>query len=80
MLTEYIQAAMAHATIEYLPDDGVYFGSIPGLAGVWADGPDPDTCRTTLREVLEEWLMVSLAQHLPIPEMDGHKLAVEKVA
>ena len=80
MLTEYIKAAMAHAVIELLSDDGVYFGSIPGLEGVWADGPTTEACRHTLQEVLEEWLMVSLAKHLPIPPIDGHKLAVEKVA
>jgi predicted RNase H-like HicB family nuclease len=80
MLTEYIKAAMAHAAIEYLSDDGVYFGSIPGLDGVWADGPTADACRTTLQEALEEWLMVSLAKQLPIPPIDGHELAVTRVA
>ncbi len=80
MLTAYISAAMAHARIEYLADDGCYIGTIPGLEGIWADGPTPDACRTTLQEVLEEWIMVSLAEHQPIPPIDGITLAVSKVA
>lgn len=80
MLTEYIQAAMAHATIEYLADDRCYFGSIPDVPGVWADGPSPEACRTTLQEVLEEWLLVSLVEHQPIPPVGGITLGVKKVA
>jgi predicted RNase H-like HicB family nuclease len=79
MLSRYIKAAMAHATIERL-DDGTYYGEIPPIPGVWADGPDQDTCRATLQEVLEEWLMVSLDQHLPIPPVDGITLAVHEAA
>lgn len=80
MLTAYIAAAMRHAEIKRLDEDGVYFGTIPPLQGVWADGPTPEACRATLQEVLEEWLMVSLVKHLPIPEIDGHVLKVEAVA
>jgi predicted RNase H-like HicB family nuclease len=47
---------------------------------VWADGPSTEACRTTLRDVLEEWLLVSLVQHQPIPPVDSITLAVEKVA
>ena len=80
MLTSYIEAAMRHAMIEYLPGDGVYYGEIPDLEGVWADGSIQEACRATLREVLEEWLMISLARGLPIPPIDGHTLKVEAVA
>ncbi len=80
MLTAYIQAAMKRATIRYLDEDGCYYGEIPGIEGVWADGPSADECRATLQEVLEEWIMVSLVQHLPIPAIDGVRLTVEKVA
>jgi predicted RNase H-like HicB family nuclease len=79
MLTEYIQAAMRHATMERL-DDGSYYAEIPPTPGVWADGPDPATCLTTLQEVLEDWLLVSLAHQLPIPPVDGITLAVTQVA
>jgi predicted RNase H-like HicB family nuclease len=80
MLTSYIRAAMARARVRYLDEDQTYFGEIPGLEGVWADGPTPEACRETLREVLEEWIMVSLAHHLPIPPLDGIELKVEQVA
>ncbi len=80
MLTAYIRAAMDRATIRYLAEDGCYYGEIPGLEGVWADGPTPEACRATLQEVLEEWIVVSLAHHLPIPPIDGLTLAVRKVA
>jgi hypothetical protein len=29
---------------------------------------------------LEEWIMVSLAHHLPVPPIDGIELAVREVA
>jgi predicted RNase H-like HicB family nuclease len=80
MLSRYIEAAMRHAVVEYLSEDGVYYGAIPELPGVWADGPTSETCRTTLQEVLEEWIMVSLAQHLPVPAVDGITLTVEGAA
>ena len=80
MLTSYIEAAMRHAVVEWLADDGVYYGHIPELEGVWADGPTPEACQATLREALEEWIMVSLAHHLPIPPIDGIVLAVRDVA
>ncbi len=80
MLTNYIQAAMRHAAIEWLAEDGVFYGYIPGLDGVWADGTTAEACRATLQEALEEWIMVSLAHHLPIPPIDGIQLAVREVA
>jgi predicted RNase H-like HicB family nuclease len=80
MLTQYIAAAMAHASIRYLEEDGCFFGEIPGLDGVWADGATAEACRATLQEVLEAWLVVSLAKHLPIPPIDGMTLDVQRVA
>jgi len=80
MFTAYVEAAMQQAQIRRLNDDDMYFGSIPALDGVWATGDSPDTCRVMLREVLEEWLMVGLAHHQPIPPVDGIELAVREVA
>ena len=61
-------------------EDGAFYGYIPGLDGVWADGTTAESCRATLQEALEEWIMVSLAHHLPIPPVDGIQLAVREVA
>jgi len=80
MLTSYINAAMARAQVRYLDEDQVYFSEIPGLDGLRADGASSEASLATLREVLEEWIMVSLAHHLPIPPLDGIDLKVEQVA
>lgn len=80
MLTKYITAAMGHAAIEHLADDGHYYGEIPELPGVWATGPTPEACRATLREVLEDWLLIGLRHNATIPPIDGCDLAVHQVA
>jgi predicted RNase H-like HicB family nuclease len=56
MLTQYLEAAMRLAQYEYLTEDGVYYGEIPPLAGVWATGKTLEDCQQELREVLEEWV------------------------
>lgn len=54
MITEYILQNLASAHYKIF-DDGTYYGEIPGLQGVWADGKTLESCRETLREVLEDW-------------------------
>lgn len=61
MLLEYVQAAMERARYKLL-EDGAYFGEIPECQGVWANEPTLERCRETLREVLEEWLVLKLKQ------------------
>jgi predicted RNase H-like HicB family nuclease len=80
MLTRYINAAMEHATVEVLTDDRSYYGEIPELPGVWATGPTPEACRATLREVLEDWLLIGLRHNATIPPVDGVDLAIHEVA
>ena len=80
MLTRYIQAAMARAKYEILEDDGTFYGSIPGIKGVWANASTLEACRAELEEVLEDWLLLSIAGHSPIPEIDGIRLEVRQVA
>jgi len=62
MLTDYIRAAMRHATCEWLPDDGVYYCEIPELPGVWATGADETAARAELQEVLEGWIALGIDQ------------------
>ena len=50
-----IDAAMQRARYEILPDDGTFYGEIPGLNGVWANEPTLEACRDELRSVLEDW-------------------------
>ena len=80
MLTKYIAAAMRHAKYELLEDGEGYFGSIPGLEGLWAQGDTLDACRDELKSALEDWLLFSLSRQQPVPVMDGVDLTVREVA
>lgn len=68
MLINYISQKLAQARYKIL-DDGTYFGEIPGLQGVWASEKTLEKCRETLREVLEEWLILKLRDGDPIPDL-----------
>ena len=73
MLTEYIQSALKRAHYEMM-ENGHYWGDIPGLKGVWADGETLEQCRETLHEVLEDWLIVGLRHNHRIPIIEGINL------
>jgi predicted RNase H-like HicB family nuclease len=73
MLTHYIQAAMNQARYKIL-EDGSYFGEIPDLAGIWANEATLEHCRATLQEVLEDWLILKLRDHDPIPKVGNINL------
>jgi predicted RNase H-like HicB family nuclease len=60
MLLDYIKAAMAKAKYEILPDDGTYYGHIPGFKGVWANAHSLEKCREELQSVLEDWILVGI--------------------
>jgi len=70
MLSEYIQTAMRNARYEIM-ENGRYWGEIPALQGVWADSDSLESCRETLRQVLEEWIVVGLRHNHRIPVLDG---------
>ena len=70
MLTDYITHAMKHAHYEIM-ENGRYWGEIPGLQGVWAEGTTLEECRETLGEVLEDWLIVGFRKRHHIPVVDG---------
>lgn len=80
MLTKYLHAAMRRAKYEILPDDGSYYGEVPGFPGVYADAQTLEACRDELEEVLEEWILFRVSEHLPLPEVDGVQLVIPKVA
>jgi predicted RNase H-like HicB family nuclease len=75
MLTQYIQAAMAHAAYEMLPDQ-TFYGEIPGLAGVYANANTLESCRGQLQEVLEGWIVLGLRMNHTLPAVDGIKLDI----
>ncbi len=78
MLTEYLEAAMRRANYEILPDDDTFYGDIPGFEGVYANSDNLETCRSELREVLEEWVLLSISRHLSLPVIDGIDLKVKE--
>jgi len=80
MLTRYIQAALRHAHYEILSDDGTFYGEIPGFQGVYANAATLEACREQLAEVLEEWIIIGVAQHAPLPIVEGLDLAIKRVA
>jgi len=79
MLTAYIRAAMREARYEIL-EDGSFYGSIPPIPGVWANSPSLEACRDELESVLEGWLLLSVADHSPIPEIAGQRVEIREVA
>jgi predicted RNase H-like HicB family nuclease len=80
MLTSYIRAAMRQARYEIVEDDGTFYGEIPATLGVWANAKTLEACREELESVLEGWVLVSIADHSPIPDIDGNRLEVREVA
>ena len=76
MLTKYIQAAMRHAKYEILEDDGSVYGHSPDLPGAWANASNLEDCREELQEVIEDWIVTSIAAHQPLPVMDGINLEI----
>lgn len=71
MLAEYLDKAMEQAVYEIIPEDGSYWGEIPGCQGVWARHPSLEGCRRELREALSDWIALRLRLGLPLPIIAG---------
>lgn len=80
MLRQYIDAAMRRGAYEILEDDGSYYGEIPGLDGVFANAATLEGCREQLEEVLEDWILLGIAEHDEIPPIDGITISVKQTA
>lgn len=59
MLSEYISKKLKEAKYKLLKD-GSYFGSIPGLKGVWANAKHLEDCRKELESALGDWILFTL--------------------
>lgn len=70
VLSEYILTAMQQARCKYVAEDDTWYAEIPQLPGVWAEGSTRDESLKRLQEVLEEWIVIRLAQRLPLPRLD----------
>ena len=60
MLAAYIDQAMEQASYEIVEDEGIIWGEMPGLQGVWARHKTLEGCRRELREALSDWLALRL--------------------
>jgi predicted RNase H-like HicB family nuclease len=79
MLLDYIQAAMAKAKYEILPDDGSYYGRIPGFKGVWANAKTLEGCRTELQSVLEDWILLAIRFGDRLPSVGKIRLKLPRI-
>lgn len=79
MLTRYIEAAMRHATYEWIEADGVWYASIPPLPGVWASAATREGLPAELQSVLEGWIALGLRMNDPLPAIDGVGLTFDLV-
>lgn len=70
MLTEYIRSALRQAEYSIL-EDGTFYGSIPGLKGVWANADTLSQCQEELQDTLEGWIVLGLHYQHHIPPIDG---------
>ncbi len=66
MISEYIVKKLKQARYKLLKN-GSYFGEIPGVKGVWANAKNLEGCRTELREVLEDWLLLKVRDRERVP-------------
>ena len=69
--TDYFEAAMRSAHYEILEDEEGFFGTVPGLQGLWGHATTLEECRTDLRSALEDWVLLGLHLGHEIPLVDG---------
>jgi predicted RNase H-like HicB family nuclease len=79
MITKYIAKALARAVYEPI-EKGAFGATVRGLRGVLATGFSVEQCRQNLAEVVEEWLLVRVAQHLPIPRLGGVTVRIRRAS
>jgi predicted RNase H-like HicB family nuclease len=61
VISQYIAFALGRAHYELLEDGEGFYGSIPELAGVWAQAATLEECREELKSALEDWFLFSLS-------------------
>ncbi len=80
MIQEYIEAVMKRAHYELIEDEEPFYGEVPELQGVWATGKTLEECRENLIQAVEDWVLFSIANGLPIPALGEATIRVpEKV-
>lgn len=75
MFTHYVEHIMQSlAFYELISDKEPYYGEIKGFAGVWAQGKTLKECEQSLREVLEEWIILKIRKGKFLPTVRRYNL------
>jgi hypothetical protein len=77
MLNDYVDRAMQHARYELL-EDGTTSAKLMALKGSGRVELHRRNCTREVRETLEEWILLNIADHTPLPVVDGLSLDVGK--
>lgn len=76
MIRAYIEVAIARAHYEMIKDEEPFYGEVAELQGVWATGKTLEACRERLIQAVEDWVLFSIANGLPIPALEGVEIRV----
>ena len=77
MILSYVNEALKRAKYTQL-EDGSYCAEVRGLRGVIATGKNLEACRTTLQEVIEEWVLARVSRGLTVPALGRVKIRIRK--
>ena len=66
MISDFISKKLKGAQYKLLKN-GIYFGEIPSIKGIWASAKNLEDCRIELQEVLEDWILLSIRDQKSIP-------------
>ena len=66
---DLLRRIAARASVEWLPDDGIWVTTLEGYPGAWSYGATPEEAKGELVDVLRGWISVG-AYH-------GHRLPAE---
>lgn len=78
MLSDYLAAAMELAQFEVIDDPEPYYGTVPGVTGVWATGATLEECRRNLASALDDWVLFSVAKGHALPVLKGVTIELPK--
>ena len=79
MISKYIAKALERAVYEPI-ENGEFCATVRGLRGVLATGDSIEDCRQNLAEVVEEWVLMRVSQHLVIPKLGGISIRVRRAS
>ncbi len=77
MIRDYLDQALKRARYSRL-ENGDYCAEVRGLPGVISTGKTLEECRTTLQEVVEEWVLVRVSRGLAVPSLGGARIRIRK--